>query len=170
MMNVTGGEAGQFHPFLAGATSFKSATTLCREKKKKDWMDPLVQITNHEYRLLILHREDQLHSHEKVHDHHSLILKEQHVNCNLTSQKEAATLLKATILGRELTAHCPSSLVVWRMRLDHCLTVQHLYHVISFEQCMRKNQKKCTRRSTETTLGVSVHLTVLGRHLKLHSL
>lgn len=45
-MNVTGGEAGQFHPFLAGATSFKSAITLCQEKKQEQ-MDPLVQITNH---------------------------------------------------------------------------------------------------------------------------
>lgn len=33
-MNVTGGEASQFHPFLAGATSFKSAITLCQEKKR----------------------------------------------------------------------------------------------------------------------------------------
>lgn len=32
-MDVTGGEATQFHPF-AGATSVQSAITLCQEKTK----------------------------------------------------------------------------------------------------------------------------------------
>lgn len=59
-MNVTGGEANQFHLF-AGATSVKSAITLCQEKKKMQ-LDPPVQITNNKYCLLILHRENQLQS------------------------------------------------------------------------------------------------------------
>lgn len=60
-MNVTGAEAAQFHPF-AGDTSVKSAITLCQKKQTKkrkntQQMDPLEQITNCKYCLLILHRE-----------------------------------------------------------------------------------------------------------------
>jgi len=59
-------------------------------------MDPLEQVTNCKYCLLILHRENQLQP-RRVHLKHSVILREN--KCKLfISQKEAATLFKATIL------------------------------------------------------------------------
>lgn len=62
-------------------------------------MDPLVQTTNHKYCLLILHRENQLQP-WKVHNNRSVILREQHVNCNLklSPKRRQQTVFKATIL------------------------------------------------------------------------
>lgn len=54
-MTVTGGVAVSHSS--ADATSVKSAITF---SQKTQTNDPLVQITNHIYCLLILHRENQL--------------------------------------------------------------------------------------------------------------
>lgn len=77
-------------------------TTYCVQKTKQKiigQMDPLVQKTNHNSRLLNLDRENHLQP-WRVHIENSVILREQNVNffLKLSPKKEAATSFKATIL------------------------------------------------------------------------